>query len=252
MLSLIVAQLLKLEYPFFIAMTALISMDKTMGNSLKMGKNRILGTFIGACIGVLLSYVDRGNALLCGCGMILLILICNQFHLQGSITIGGIVMLAIMVHTDKTPLFYGFHRTLDTFIGATLSFLVNALVFPYANVKRLDEMTIQLWEESDKMVLAIQNHEKIDSDVIKKEMEDIGRELNLYQNEVLFKKKKEWVLKLQKHYEMAQRLMLEVEILQTIDRQKDSEVFDYHIDSALQIYDSYIDELQAKYNKSTN
>lgn len=245
--SVIVAQLLKIEYPFFVAMTAIISMDKTMGNSFKMGRNRIMGTFIGACIGVMLSYISRGNALLCGIGIILLILTCNKLHLQGSITIGGIVMMAIMVHTDKTPLFYGFHRTFDTMVGASISFIVNALIYPYANVKRLDEMTINLWDESDKIVESLQRKEIVDLETIKMEMADIQRELNLYHNEILFKGKKEWVEKLEKHYEMASRLVLEVEILETIDRNAHSEIFDYHIDSALKIYHSYIDELQAKY-----
>ena len=116
-LAVIVAKIAHFEYPFFMGMTAIIAMDKTMSKSLIMGRNRVLGTLFGAIIGVLLSYIDRGNALLCGIGIILLILICNRLKLQGSITIGGIVMLAIMVHTDKTPIFYGFHRTLDTLIG---------------------------------------------------------------------------------------------------------------------------------------
>ena len=124
-LSVILSAILKLEYPFFVVMTAIISMDKTMVNSLKMGRNRVFGTFLGACIGIGLSYIDRGNPLLCGLGIIILIQICNHLKLQGAITIGGIVMTAIMVHTDKTPLYYGFHRTLDTLVGATISFVVN-------------------------------------------------------------------------------------------------------------------------------
>ena len=146
-LAIFVAQILEIEYPFFVGMTAIISMDKTMTNSLKMGRNRVVGTFLGACIGVLLSYVDRGNPLLCGIGIMMLILICNKLRLQGSITIGGIVMIAIMVHTDKTPLFYGFHRTFDTLICALVSLFVNIVLFPYANNKRLTNIIVQLWEQ---------------------------------------------------------------------------------------------------------
>jgi len=51
-LAIFVAQILEIEYPFFVGMTAIISMDKTMTNSLKMGRNRVVGTFLGACIGV--------------------------------------------------------------------------------------------------------------------------------------------------------------------------------------------------------
>lgn len=249
MLSILVGQLLQVEYPFFIAMTAIISMDKTMGNSFKMGRNRVLGTLIGASLGVLLAYIDQGNAFLCGLGILLLIPICNKLHLQGSITIGGIVMLAIMIHTDKSPLFYGFHRTLDTFIGATLSFIVNISIFPYANVKRLDEMTIALWDETDKLVQALSTHEMIDSNKIRNELKEISMELTLYQNEVLLHPKKIWVDKLQKHYDMALRLLLELEVLETINRTTHQDVFDYHINSALTIYNEYIDEIQSRHKR---
>ena len=58
------AQCLRLEYPFFAGMTALIAMDKTALLSIKMARNRIVGTFLGAVIGVLLStFLWRGSAL---------------------------------------------------------------------------------------------------------------------------------------------------------------------------------------------
>lgn len=250
MLSVVVAQILNLEYPFFIAMTALISMDKTMGNSLKMGRNRVVGTFFGACIGVILSYIDRGNPILCGLGMICLIQLCNVTKLKGSITIGGIVMMAIMVHTDKTPLFYGFHRTFDTLIGATLSFLVNALIFPYSTVKRLDETTLKLWEESDVCIEAIKRHELVNLDEMKNQLQEIEVELMLYHNEVLLHKKRDYVNELEKHYEMTQRLLLELEVLETVDREVNKEVFEYHVQKALDIYNSYIQELQEKHQSA--
>ena len=152
-LAVIVAKIAHFEYPFFMGMTAIIAMDKTMSKSLIMGRNRVLGTLFGAIIGVLLSYIDRCNALLCGIGIILLILICNRLKLQGSITIGGIVMLAIMVHTYKTPIFYGFHRTLDTLVGAFIAFIVNAVIFPYFTLEKLDEIMIDIWTQTDNLVL---------------------------------------------------------------------------------------------------
>lgn len=243
-LSIYIGQLLKVEYPFFIAMTAVISMDKTMGNSFKMGRNRVLGTLMGACIGVCLSYIDRGNALLCGVGSILLILLCNQLELQGSITIGCIVMLAILVHTDKTPLFYGFHRTFDTFLGAGLSFGVNLLISPYANSKRLDEMVIALWEQTDCLVNFFSKQEPIDLSKIKKEIENLHQELLLYKNEYFISSKKELIQKLEHHYEMGQHLLLEAEILETIDREHHEDIYDFHVRSALQVYHDYTNSYQ--------
>lgn len=246
-LAIFVAQVLEIEYPFFVGMTAIISMDKTMTNSLKMGRNRVVGTFLGACIGVLLSYVDRGNPLLCGIGIMILILICNYLRLQGSITIGGIVMIAIMVHTDKTPLFYGFHRTFDTLIGALVSFFVNVVLFPYANNKRLENIILQLWEQTDKIVDALRNGEIVDTTSLNQEMDMIRNEIDLYHHELLKKDKRDLVNELKLHYDMAEHLMLEIEILETIDKEKHPDVYQYHVDSALKIHELYIEEVQLKH-----
>ncbi|MGN1344899.1 MAG: aromatic acid exporter family protein [Traorella sp.] len=246
MLAIFISQLLQSEYPFFAGMTALISMDKTSGNSLKMGRNRVVGTIIGAMIGIGLSYLDRGNILLCGLGIVLLILICNKLNLQGSITIGGIVMLAIMVHTDKSPLFYGFHRSVDTLIGAIVSILVNISLSPYISYERLENMTIQLWDETDKLVDALKKHETVDTHIIKEEMKIIEEELKVYHTELFMNKRREWVNKLQKHYDMATHLVLELEILETIDQQIHPDIFDYHVKAALDIYELYVSEFQVK------
>lgn len=246
-LAILVAQILEIEYPFFVGMTAIISMDKTMTNSLKMGRNRVVGTFLGACIGVMLSYVDRGNALLCGVGIMMLILVCNKLRLQGSITIGGIVMIAIMVHTDKTPLFYGFHRTFDTLIGALVSLFVNIVLFPYANDKRLNNIIVQLWDQTDKIISALRNNEIIDTSSLSQDMETIRNELNLYHHELLGKEKRALINELRLHYDMAEHLMLEIEILETIDKEKHPDIYQYHIDSALRLHELYIEQVQLKH-----
>lgn len=243
-LAVIIAKIGPFEYPFFMGMTAIIAMDKTMSKSIIMGRNRVLGTLLGAIIGVLLSYVDRGNALLCGIGIIILILLCNKFNLQGSITIGGIVMLAIMVHTDKTPIFYGFHRTLDTLIGASIAFIVNAMVFPYFTLEKLDELTIDIWNQTDKLVLELEQRNIVSFTEIKNNLEKIGIELANYDNELMLRKKREYVDKIKKHYDMAKRLLLEASIIETIN--DNNEVFDYHINKALNIYQEYIIEVQKK------
>ena len=239
-LSILVARLFNFEYPFFVAMTALISMDKTMGDSFKTGRNRIMGTLFGALIGISLSYIDRGNAFLCGLGMIILIELCNIFNLKGSITIGGIVMIAIMVHTEKTPIFYGFHRTLDTLIGASLSFVVNATVFPYSTVKRLDRIAIGLWDETEKCVMDLRNHKCVNTEEIEDKLTAIEGELNLYNHEFLFRNKKQYVNELTEHYKMAKRLLLELKVANTIDSTVANDVYEYHIEKAIEIYNSYI------------
>ncbi len=236
-LSVVLAKIFDFEYPFFIGMTAIISMDKTMTNSLKMGRNRVFGTFLGACIGILLSSIDRGNALLCGVGVIILIQVCNYLKLQGSITIGGIVMIAIMVHTDKTPLYYGFYRTMDTLIGATISFIVNMTLFPYSTIDRLEKTSESLWREMNIIILQLEKYNLISLTVFEQRLQQAKNEIDLYNSElILNKNKKRAVEELEKHYEVAQTIMQELEICETIDPHKEKQIYDYHIQKAIKIY----------------
>jgi len=139
--SIVLSNLLKLEFPYFVAMTAIISMDRTARLSISMGRNRVIGTLLGALIGILFASIDRGNPFLAGLGILVIILISNQLKLPGSITVGSFVFVAIMVHIsgDITPLFYGLHRTLDSLLGALIAFAINLSVMPGYSVKRLDE-----------------------------------------------------------------------------------------------------------------
>ncbi|MEE0965717.1 MAG: aromatic acid exporter family protein [Bacilli bacterium] len=244
-LSVILSAILKLEYPFFVVMTAIISMDKTMVNSLKMGRNRVFGTFLGACIGIGLSYIDRGNPLLCGLGIIILIQICNHLKLQGAITIGGIVMTAIMVHTDKTPLYYGFHRTLDTLVGATISFVVNMTVFPYSRLKTIDKTTSYFWIMLDHIINVVKEYRYIELDDFREELKYIENEIDLCHKElILTKKQKDSVKLLESHYDMAKKVFFELEVCQTVDIEKEKNIYDYHMNKAINIHQSYVKDFQ--------
>lgn len=238
-LSVILAKIFNFQYPFFIGMTAIISMDKTMTNSLKMGRNRVFGTFLGACIGIALSSIDRGNALLCGLGVIILIQVCNYLKLQGAITIGGIVMIAIMVHTDKTPLYYGFYRTMDTLIGASISFIVNMTIFPYSTLDRLNQTSDLLWKEMDSIINELKNYHLVSLEDFNEKLSLAKSEVHLYRHEIIVNKKKQEALAiLEEHYDKAKRIMLELKICETIDNHKDKDIYDYHIQKAIDIYSS--------------
>lgn len=125
-LCVMIAQALRLEYPFYAAIAAIISMGNSLTDSLKAGKNRVMGTLAGALIGLFFASIQPNNALLCGLGIILLFWVCNLLRWSASIPIAGIVFMAIMVNLkDQSPLFYSLNRILDTVIGIGIALLVN-------------------------------------------------------------------------------------------------------------------------------
>lgn len=137
-LCIVISRGLGFDYPFFAAIAAVISMENTVTNSFLTGKNRVMGTLIGAGVGVVFAWVQPQNALLCGLGIILIIFICNVMQWSTSISIATIVFLAIMLNLDgSTPLIYGVNRIEDTLLGIAVALLVNYLIFPYDIAKQL-------------------------------------------------------------------------------------------------------------------
>lgn len=128
----IVAALLRLEYPFYAAIATIISMENSITNSFMAGKQRMMGTLVGAIVGSSVAFIDPGNAYLCALGVILVIYICNLLNWNKSVSIGCIVFLAIMLNLKdgESPFFYGFNRLTDTLIGIVIAVIVNYLVFP--------------------------------------------------------------------------------------------------------------------------
>lgn len=130
-LCVIVSRLLKLEIPFYACIAAVISMQSSVTSSFHAGRNRMLGTLVGAATGLAFALIDPGNAILSGIGVSIVIFITNYLKWNKSASIGCIVFLAIMTNLNgKTPVNYSLNRILDTFIGISIAVLVNYLIFP--------------------------------------------------------------------------------------------------------------------------
>jgi uncharacterized membrane protein YgaE (UPF0421/DUF939 family) len=131
-LCVIVAALLRLEYPFYAAIATIISMENSVANSFTAGKHRTMGTFVGAIVGAGFAMIEPGNAIYCALGVIVVIYVCNLLNWNKSISIGCIVFLAIMLNLQpgESPIFYGINRITDTLVGIAVAVIVNLVVFP--------------------------------------------------------------------------------------------------------------------------
>lgn len=131
-ITVIISALLKLEYPFYAAIATIISMENSVTNSYTAGRNRMMGTFVGAGIGFIFAWIEPHNALYCALGIVIVIYLCNLLKWNKSISIASIVFLAIMLNLKpgESPFHYGINRIFDTFIGVSVAVLVNYLIFP--------------------------------------------------------------------------------------------------------------------------
>ncbi|WML35596.1 aromatic acid exporter family protein [Clostridium sp. OS1-26] len=129
-LCMLISNLLNLKYPFFVLLPAVMPISTFFGETIKFGLNRIIGSFIGAVIGVILVTIQSQNVLLAGAGVILIIYVCNYLKWDSTTSIACLVFASIIVGIKgSSALIYSVHRLLDTFIGIAITTLVNHYIF---------------------------------------------------------------------------------------------------------------------------
>jgi uncharacterized membrane protein YccC len=182
-LCVLISQALKLEYPFYAAIAAVISMESSFVNSFRAGRNRMMGTLVGAGLGLIFASIQPNNALLCGVGTILLIYICNRFKWNSSISIAGIVFIAIMVNMNgKSPIEYSLNRILDTVIGISVALAVNYLLFPHYHAARTEQAHHSLADQTaDILKRGVAGGEVVDLSGLEKHLAEAAESLSIHQ-----------------------------------------------------------------------
>lgn len=126
-------------YPFYACIAAVICMKGSINDSLKIGKNRMIGSSIGGIIGLILTFIvdifklPSYHALITGIGIIAAIYLCNNvLKKSGSVTIACILVIAIMENLKgNISYLYALNRIIDTFIGIIIAILVNKYIYNY-------------------------------------------------------------------------------------------------------------------------
>lgn len=130
-LSLYIGNLLNLSTPLFAGFAAVVVMQGSVYDSLRVSKDRMLATITGAIVALAIIAIGYKNYLTIGIGIILVILICTNFKWKNSIALGCMTFLIIIVNEGgQNELQYALHRALDTLIGLVVGMAVNFLVFP--------------------------------------------------------------------------------------------------------------------------
>lgn len=135
-ICIILLRMLKFDSAFYACIAAVITMQTTVENSFKTGKNRLIGTTIGTIIGIIFSYIAPHSTILTVIGISLIIYITNILHENKSTNIACVVFLAIMINLKNiSPLHYGINRFIETAIGIIVAVIVNRYICPYNTIK---------------------------------------------------------------------------------------------------------------------
>lgn len=132
----LIANYFKLKYPFFVVLPAIMPISFSIQETMKAGVNRMLGTVIGALVGLALVLILPSNPTLAAIGIIIIIYLCNFIKWGSSASIAGLVFISIMLGIKgDTPWLYSLDRIFNTFIGIVATLVINNLLFHVDLVK---------------------------------------------------------------------------------------------------------------------
>lgn len=131
-------QILDRESAFFACIAAVICMKDTIESSYSIGKNRLIGTFIGGLIGIFLVLIidyspmtDTFRPLITTLGIILSIYIFTIWKRPSAVIISCIVISGIMCgYSGNDSITYAVKRMFDTSIGVIIAILINKYITP--------------------------------------------------------------------------------------------------------------------------
>lgn len=259
LLTICIAQILNLKSPLLAVIAAIVTMQSNVINSLEGGKNRLLGTVVGAIIGLGFSLISPSKPVLglflIGIGVVLVITVCDQMNWDESVTIALIVFLSVMIvqeHGER--LSYSINRIIATFLGVVIATFINILVSPPDMEKRILSVSELLLDECDKLLKDIlQEKEILDLNKIKSKLENIEKyyavikdesNLKIYKNNIESKNIEDIII-------LFKGLYVDLHAMSDIRKNsnKDNEiinnyVYSYHLKRA----EEALDKLKGKIN----
>lgn len=216
-LCMLVSNLLKLKFPFFVILPAVMPISTFFGETIKFGVNRIIGSFIGAVVGVIFATIQTENVIFVGLGVIVIVYICNYLKWDSTTSIACLVFASIMVGLKGSSAWiYSIHRLFDTFIGIVITTTVNNYVFN-PDVVNLLKKEAKHVQESLLDLISSENFykNKDELDNIEHEIDNIKNKFKIYTEE--FKLKKSSVLAISKFKDILSIITVIFEHLKIIN-----------------------------------
>ncbi|MDD4725820.1 MAG: aromatic acid exporter family protein [Tissierellia bacterium] len=156
-ISMLTVDLLNLHSPLFAGIGAISSMQSSVSESLKSGKNRMLGTIVGAVVGIIFSALLPHNYISLSIGIILTIYINNYFGWKKALQLACYVYISIFLNDVEDRIPYTTNRLLSTFVGIVVATLINYFIAAPDIKKEFIEQKNDIYEKYKSLVFNLVN-----------------------------------------------------------------------------------------------
>lgn len=134
----------------FAMLGAMAAMEHTFRESVEACLTQFVGVLFGALVSLGLLLLPIHSVVQCAIGILLTITMYNSLRIRFSPSLPCMLIVIMCTTEGIQPIPYAISRFWDTAIGLTVGMVINTLVFPYDNSRRI-RATV---ESLDKEVLA--------------------------------------------------------------------------------------------------
>ena len=123
--TLSIAQFLRLDFPIYAALAAIIATDLTPAQSRQLGLRRLVATVIGAFCGVSLTLILAPGAWSVGLSVLAAMLICELLRAREASKVAAYICSIIVLHHTADPWLFAFHRSIETVLGIAVAWALS-------------------------------------------------------------------------------------------------------------------------------
>lgn len=247
-LCLAVCDLLQLQQPFVAVVTAIISMGRSIDNTVRTGKDHLLAAILGAICGALLYHVSPQNAGLCGIGIILVIFLCQLLQLRHGTLMGSFMFAMVMLHPETA----GTVQTVwwcmvAAVLGIAIALAVNLLILPPNYVQSIIEKDNLIYSMLVYAAKVCEDRLSApDLEAVRVQIRHLERDIRLYTSEwKLFRNRDDVVAVIARKLVTYQEILNDLWAIDRLEKNLNSEtatVFAYHLNRA----NSLLKEMQPR------
>ena len=202
----------------FAMLGAMAVVQPTFKESWESCVAQTVGVIFGAVAGVLLLLLPFGPLTTTWLGIILVITCYNLLHIHHSPSLPCFIVVMLCTTPDIEPITYALGRVWDTAIGLGIGMMINVLIFPYDNSRKIRDIMVSLDRD---LILFLEDMFDGDdilpkADNVAGKIADVEKQMKLFESQFLLLHRRRQIRQMDQFRScdrMAQELVSHMEVL---------------------------------------